>query len=461
MKLNTAIRHAPVYTHEGAPAVRINAEQELRRSVMACMLWEDSFYESGESIAERIAKLVAQSRPEFAAACAYSARTEMKLRHVPLLIVREMARLPKHKALVSKLLCDVIQRPDEITEFLAIYNKDKRQPLSAQVKKGIAAAFRKFDEYALAKYNRDGAWKLRDALFLSHAKPADANGVKFTKLERKQLDSYDLTAGERLFKRLVDGELVTPDTWEVALSGGADKKSVFERLMTEKKLGALAFIRNLRNMAAVKVSESLIAEYSATVKVERVLPFRFIAAARYVPQWEPLIEAMMFRCLEGAEKLKGKTVLLVDVSGSMDYRLSAKSEMLRLDAAYGLGILLRELCEQAEIFTFSHTVARIPARRGFALRGAMHNSQPHGGTQLGDAIRALHANGFAEYSRLIVITDEQSCDSVPAPNGLGYVLNVASYKNGIGYGPWTHIDGWSEAVISYIIEHEKESLQGS
>jgi hypothetical protein len=29
--------------------------------------------------------------------------------------------LPKHKALVAKLLPDVIQRADEITEFLAIY----------------------------------------------------------------------------------------------------------------------------------------------------------------------------------------------------------------------------------------------------------------------------------------------------------------------------------------------------
>lgn len=455
MKLNVAIKQSQQYTHEGAPAAHINAEQELRRSVMACMLWEDQFYESGESIAERIAKLVAASRPEFAAACAFSARTEMKLRHVPLLIVREMARLPKHKALVAKLLADVIQRPDEITEFCAIYNKDKRQPLSAQVKKGLAAAFRKFDEYALAKYNRDGAWKLRDALFLSHAKPHDA-AIKYTKLERKQAEQYDLSASERLFKRLVDGELVTPDTWEVSLSGGADKKAVFERLLSEGKLGALAFIRNLRNMAESKVDEKLIADYSATVKVERVLPFRFIAAARYVPQWERMLEAMMFRCLQGAEKLKGKTILLVDVSGSMNERISAKSEMLRLDAAYGLGVLVRELSDQVEIFTFSNQVARIAPRHGFALRDAMHTSQEHSGTQLGGAIQALHTNGFAAYDRLIVITDEQSADNVPAPNEQGYVINVASYKNGIGYGKWTHIDGWSEAVISYIIAHEAE-----
>jgi hypothetical protein len=35
-----------------------------------------------------------------------------------------------------------------------------------------------------------------------------------------------------------------------------------------------------------------------------------------------------------------------------------------------------------------------------------------------------------------------------------YVINVASYKNGVGYGKWTHIDGWSESVIEYVRELE-------
>jgi len=58
------------------------------------------------------------------------------------------------------------------------------------------------------------------------------------------------------------------------------------------------------------------------------------------------------------------------------------------------------------------------------------------------------------YDRLIVITDEQSHDRVPAAKGKGYVINVASARNGVGYGEWTHIDGWSEAVIDYIAELE-------
>jgi hypothetical protein len=45
---------------------------------------------------------------------------------------------------------------------------------------------------------------------------------------------------------------------------------------------------------------------------------------------------------------------------------------------------------------------------------------------------------------------------VPAPNGKGDVINVASYDNAVGDGKWTHIDGWSESVIEYIRALEQQ-----
>jgi hypothetical protein len=432
MKLNVAVKQQPEYTHEGARAARLDPEAQLRRSVMACMLWEDSFYESGEEIGKRIGKLVPLTRPEFAAACAYHARTDMKLRHAPLLIVREMARHPGHKALVAALLRDVIQRPDELAEFLAIYWKDKRQPLSAQVKKGLARAFLKFNEYQLAKYDRDGKVKLRDALFLSHAKPRTEEQAA-------------------LFKKVVDRQLAIPDTWEVALSGGADKKETFERLMAEEKLGALAFIRNLRNMKEAGVQKATVAAYAGKVNIERVLPFRFIAAARACPGWEDMIEPMMLRCLEGYPKLPGKTAIVVDNSGSMCGRVAQRSDLSRGDAACALAILVREVCADCVVIGFGSEAAVIPSRRGFALAQAIQMG-PGGGTDTGSAV---HLAGREGYDRIIVITDEQSHTGVDAPRrGIGYFINVANMRNGIGYGPWVHIDGWSEAVLDYIRESE-------
>ncbi|HTV16721.1 MAG TPA: TROVE domain-containing protein [Acidobacteriaceae bacterium] len=419
-------------THEGAPARAISAELALRRSVLACLLWENQFYEDGVEIAGRIRELVPKVAAEKVAALAVEARAAMKLRHAPLLLVREMARHATHRERVAETLARVIQRADELAEFVAIYWADGRAPLSGQVKKGLAAAFPRFDEYALAKYDRAGVVRLRDVLFLCHAKPRDAEQAA-------------------VWKRLIDGALATPDTWEVALSAGGDKRASWERLLAERKLGALALLRNLRNMKDAAVDESLVLSALAAMRTDRVLPFRFLAAARYAPQWEDALEQAMFRSVAGREKLPGRTVLLVDVSGSMVAQLSRRSEMLRTDAAYGLAVLLREIAETVSVYTFSDKLARAPARRGFALRDALDQSQPHSGTLLGEALNRIDET----YDRLIVITDEQTHDRVPAPRGRGYVINVASYRNGVGYGPWTHIDGWSETVVEYIRELER------
>ena len=430
MKINTS---QSVFTHEGAKAAKINPELQLRRAVLASLLWESQFYESGVDIASRIKDLVPRVKPEKVANLAKEARSKHNLRHVPLLLVREMARYDSHKSLVADTLSYIIQRPDELTEFLAIYWMEGRQPLSAQVKKGLAGAFRKFNSYQLAKYDRPGQVRLRDVLFLSHAKPKDKE-----------------QAG--VWKQLIDGTLPVPETWETMLSAGQDKKAVFEKLLDENKLGGLAFLRNLRNMIQAGVDEEKIKKYFKDAShFRRVLPFRFIAAARYAPQFEPYMEETMLAALKDQEKLSGKTVLLIDVSGSMEAPLSDCSEMIRMDAAAALAILAREVCEDIQVFTFSDDTVEIPPRRGFALRDAIVRSQEHGWTRLGEAVRKMNEQ---PYDRLIVFTDEQSGDSVPNPKGRAYMINVASYKNGVGYGPWTHIDGFSAHLIDWIREYE-------
>jgi 60 kDa SS-A/Ro ribonucleoprotein len=436
-------------THEGAQAKVLTAEQALRRSVLSCMLWENEFYEDGAEIAARIRSLIPQVAAERVAALAIEARERMKLRHVPLLLVREMARYASYRSLVAETLSRVIQRADELVEFLAIYWADRKaggkQPLSGQVKKGLASAFAKFDEYALAKYDRTGSVRLRDVLFLSHAKPLDA-------------------AQAALWKRLAANELVTPYTWEVALSAagraeGASKCEVWERLLAERRLGALALLRNLRNLHEAGVREDLVLAGLAVMKTDRVLPFRFLAAARKAPQWEEALELAMFRSLaDRAGQLAGHTVLLVDVSGSMNAPLSKRSEMTRTDAAYGLAILLREIAVKVTIYTFSENAKWVPARRGMALRDALDRNQPHGGTYLGASLAQVE-HECLPYDRLVVITDEQAHDSVPDPQGRGYMINVAANRNGVGYGRWTHIDGFSEAVVEYIVELERAEQQ--
>jgi hypothetical protein len=119
-------------------------------------------------------------------------------------------------------------------------------------------------------------------------------------------------------------------------------------------------------------------------------------------------------------------------------------------------MLCREVCEEVEIYSFSGNAVRIAPRRGFALREAIEKSQNHGGTNLGTAINTVNANG--SYDRCIVFTDEQSYDRPAAPKGKGYVVNVASYENGVNHAAWVEVNGFSESVIEYIQALEREAV---
>lgn len=152
---------------------------------------------------------------------------------------------------------------------------------------------------------------------------------------------------------------------------------------------------------------------------------------------------------------------MVDVSGSMNAEISAKSKMNRQDAASGIAILLRECCEKTDVFTFSDHLKFVPNRHGMALRDAINMSQGHSGTYLGRALTCVAGAITPDkpIDRLIVITDEQSHDPIPKmPIKHCYVINVGTYQNGIqNNGQWLTINGFSENVIDYILEIEKES----
>ena len=409
------------------------SEQKLTRLVLANMLFQDQFYVDGKSTKDIIASTIAKVSKEFVSKLAIKARTKYKLRHIPLLLTRELA---KTGSLTAPTLAAVIERPDEMSKFLELYNESGRQPLSKQVKLGLAQAFKKFSEFQLAKWDKQSAkYSVRDIMFLTHPKP-------------------DTAAQQQLFKQVATEQLKTPYTWETEISQGANKRDTFTTLMLERKLGALAFLRNLRNMVNAGISEDTIRQYATQVDCERVLPFRYIAAAKIVPQFEDMLEQMMFKSLQQHKKLPGKTLLLVDVSGSMfGMPISAKSDLDRFDAAAALAILCREICEQVVVYSFSDNAVRVQPRRGFALGEAISNSQLHGGTLLNRALQQVAET----YDRTIVFTDEQSQDRVELPtlSEQNYIVNVAAYELGVEHRAWTTISGFSESVVDYIQAYEE------
>lgn len=426
-------------THEGAKAKKITPEQQLRRSVMACMLWEKEFYEDGVDIAQRIVELVPKVGKDKSRDIAIEARNDQNLRHVPLLIVSAMAF---NKMRVRETIEQVVNRVDELSELLAIHaaingvsGDNVKKYISAQMKKGLADAFKKFDEYQFSKYkNKGGEVKLRDVMFMVHPKPKTDNQAE-------------------VFEKIANQTLGTADTWESNLSGGEDKKESFERLLKENKLGYMALLRNLRNMNQAGVNEDLVKEKIKQRKgAEKVLPFRFVAAARHAPNFEKELDQALVANIEKEQHLEGKTIVLVDISGSMQENLSLKSDMNRMGAAATLGSVIPS--ENLRVFSFTTKTVEVPARKGMAGVDAILNSQPHGMTNLGEAVDYVNS---IYHDRLIVITDEQSQTKVPDPVvNKAYMVNVASNGNGVGYEKWHHIDGFSESIIKYIQQYEHE-----
>lgn len=434
-RLNTANKNT-AKTHEGGPAIgHVKPLAQLRRSVLSCLLWEKEFYEDGQSIADRIVETARKVKPADLAAVAIEARKVFNLRHVPLLLLDVLSETVEGRSLLAETVSRVVSRADEMGELLTVYWRNGRKSVPRQMRKGLGRALIKFDEYQLAKYDRDDGVKLRDVLRIARPKPTSDEQAA-------------------LWKRAKDRSLATPDTWEVALSGGANKGETFARLIREGNLGYLALLRNLRNMEKAGVDRKLISEAIVARKngAQRVLPFRYVAAARAVPSFEPALDQALCEAISELPPLPGHTIVLVDVSQSMDAKLSAKSDLTRLDAAAALGAIVQG---DLKLFTFSYEIVEVPPRRGMAGVEAIVKSQSHGGTYLGAALTVINK---IKHDRLIVITDEQTADRAPSPKAKhAYMINVASAKNGVGYGNgWTHIDGFSEGVLRFI--HELENF---
>ena len=219
-----------------------------------------------------------------------------------------------------------------------------------------------------------------------------------------------------------------------------------------------------------------VAGYAAKAKVDRILPFQFVAAARAVPEWEGVIEPMMLRCLEGQKKLPGKTVLVIDTSGSMHARLSAKSELNRKDVAAALAILVREVCEEAAIYctagddgTRVHATMPVPPRRDRAV-GLHHRAgsgvQDRRGRYLPRAVHDVRPRP-REGRRPDHRPDRRAGLRHEAEAGVGGRLREAELprqrregaRNGIGYRKWLHIDGWSDKVMAYIEKYEASTSE--
>jgi hypothetical protein len=416
---------------------------------------------------------------------------------VPLVLVVELTKIYSGDALISKMINHVIQRADEITELLAYYQMandrkgtKKLNRLSKQIQKGLAVSFNKFDEYQFAKYNRDGAVKLKDALFLVHPKAKD-------------------DAQQNLFNKIVADTLQTPYTWETELSqfgqvkfyNEAEKQKAFtnkwEELIDSNKIGYMALMRNLRNIMEANVSGfhiEKVCHYLANENAilnSKQLPFRFLAAYRELKEMKSKYTSIVLDALEtavmvSAKNLKGfdvntSVVVACDVSGSMQQSISPKSKVLLYDIGLMLGMLMQSQCKNvvSGMFGDKWKIINMPKRSVLSNVNEYYKREGEVGYSTnGHLVLEDLINRKESVDKVMLFTDVQMWNSnatnhtfsnswnrykTIAPNAKLYLFDLVGYGHApidIQKNDVYLIAGWSDKVfdVLHALEDKNSAL---
>jgi hypothetical protein len=467
-------------TYEGGRGREREPRSELFLLAVSNFVTQQAFYETGDDRDDRFAKLVrelAVTDPSWTAGLLGWLRGEGNLRTASIVGAAEYvkARLdagatggPSNRQVVDS----VLRRPDEPGELLAYWTARYGRAVPKPVKRGLADAVRRlYGGKALLKYDTASkGYRFGDVLNLVHAAP-DPDKPWQGELFRYALDRRHhpdtavppasnrvLTAHRELMALPVEERravVTAPDgaerlaaaglTWE-ALAGwlqGPMDKVAWQAVIPS--MGPMALIRNLRNFDEAGVSDEVAARVAARiadpaeVAKSRQFPFRYLAAYRHAPslRWSYPLEQALGHSLANVPALPGRTLVLVDRSGSMFYsRMSDRSELTCADAAAVFGTALALRAGKADLVEFGSTNRPVPFRRGESVLKILGRFGNLGGTDTTEAVRQ-HYQG---HDRVLIVTDEQYAHShhgdpteqVPADVPV-YTWNLAGHR--AGHGP--------------------------
>lgn len=476
MKLNRNAINKQIQTRtfEGAKAYVQKSEVELTRLVLTCMFGENSFYESANESKQRLCSLVddcvRSGKAEFVAKLAVYARTKMNMRTVSIVLIVELAKsLRQNNESFDKMRSAVfktISRADELSEIYAyaldVFGNKNKVPQS--IKKGTADAFNKFDEYQLAKYNRNTVVKLKDVLKITHAKP-------------------NSKAQSDLFYRLLNDSLRTPDTWETKISTQGSNQDNWQEVANSKKTGFMAMLRNLNNFIKNDVDlTNVIYRLSDRnqVKKSKQFPYQIYSAYRAVTQDNSYVNPKLLSALETAMEYSvdnlpniGNVASFVDVSGSMNSTISGKSRITCADISSVMGaasaVSAVQHGNEAVIVLFATDNKVIKVKNTDTVMGLMsringsRNSLGYG-TDLVSAYIKLNEYNLNNLDNVLVFTDMQithgyygdntsinkhmdipdHCSKI-AIDLQGYSANPMTERQG-----WLQLAGYSDKIFDFL-----------
>ena len=357
-------------------------------SMLLTSFGEDKTYRSADDTFKSLDELVRDCDKLFCAKAVCYARREFGMRTITHYATSVLAKYIGGESWAKDFFRKVVYRPDDMTEIIACH-LSRGEKVSNAMKKGFADAFGTFTDYQLAKYRGDGnKVKLVDVVNLVHPSQTERNNGAIEKL--------------------VNGNLKSFDTWEVELSAAGNddekKKEVWLKLISENKLGYFALLRNIRNIVKLHDDELKDIALNAllnedAIRKSLVLPFRYSTAYKELSSIDSKAMSAISRACEIAcrnvPKLSGKTLIALDVSGSM----SGIADIAALFAA----VLMKS--NDCDLIKFSESSRYQVVNTDDSLMTIKNNLRFSGG---GTNFISIFQTADKKYDRVILLSDMQA-----------------------------------------------------
>lgn len=455
-------------THEGGTGFVRDPQSELYVTAVSTLL-EPTFYEGASDRETRLAGLartVGLADPEWMLRFVTWLRAEANMRSVSILVACEAvkARLDEHQSgLNRRIIAAACLRADEPGEVLAYWTNRYGRNLPMPVKRGLADAARKaYTERSALRYDGgSGVVRMGDVIELAHPAPSGPeqsalfgwlldrrHGRRETPeadlallknvIARTELNAMPIAERHAFARRVIAMEPDAEAQWIRALAGqwewgkswlGQDTEDrTFDRvseadqwkLFVENGMGYMALLRNLRNLDEAKISSDLVKHVASViadkdeVAKSRQFPFRFYSAYKATGgnHWAKALAAGLDWSLPNVPALDGRTLLLLDMSGSMFPWYESGEETKRkvhnyeLAALFGVAVALR--AEAAEVFAYGNRPKPVWIDKSKGVLDHLGQFTSLGGTHTVRTLAERFEKG--KHDRVIIVTDEQLSD---------------------------------------------------
>lgn len=328
-----------------------------------------------------------------------------------------------------------IFRADDMNEIKDVFLALNTAKLTNAMKKGFASVIEGLDTYALAKYKKS----LIDVINMVHPNPSKSSatilkdGVEIPVISALMqgmpvsADTWEVAqseAGQEVAKAVKEGKITKEEGAKILAEAKADN---WEALLAEGKLGILAALRNIRNMMKNPRKEMIdnwckLISNQQLIRSGLILPSHFDLAYTIVAEEfdgydyshqvkEALLRAYQESIPNLKEVFKGKTLVVLDCSGSMGYRINVNGTHIRTTSCIQKGALIAATLVKAvdaDVLRFGSRAEWWNGNKHldlFTMARSLERADL-GCTYMHTAFQLL-ATSRKQYDRIVIISDNE------------------------------------------------------